>query len=116
MASFSFTPENRPSLLLKGAYALSIILALVAGRTCSVRARTVIRHKLGSGERERRQPGYRGRDTWSGFRGQSQGQHQHQGQAHTHTPHHTGTRTHRGAHLSRHAHTHTSRRTEHVRV
>ena len=54
MASFSFTPENRPSLLLKGAYALSIILALVAGRTCSVRARTVIRHKLGSGERERR--------------------------------------------------------------
>ena len=54
MASFSFTPENRPSLLLKGAYALSIVLALVAGRTCSVRVRTVIRHKLGSGERERR--------------------------------------------------------------
>ena len=111
MASFSFTPENRPSLLLKGAYALSIILTLVAGRTCSVRARTVIRHKLGSGERERRQPGYRGRDTWSGFRGQSQGQHQREGQAHTHTHTHriTRARAHTAARTYRGTRTHTRR-------
>ena len=76
-APFSFTPENRSSLLPKGAYALSIVLALVAGRARGVRALTVVCHQLGSGERERRQPGYRGRDTWSSFRGQSQGQDQH---------------------------------------
>ena len=53
----SLASEHRPSLLLKGTYALSIVLAFVAGRACGVRARAAVRHELGSGERERRQPG-----------------------------------------------------------
>ena len=65
-----FTPENWQPFLFKGAYALGVVLTLVAGFACGIRARTVVRHQLGGGERERRQPGYRGRDTCSKVKGQ----------------------------------------------